>query len=378
MNFGKQLIILLLFVYINTDALSQLKTLPKRYLQKVFMDTTSISKPQFLAYPVVAFSPETSWEIGLSGLYVRYAKGDTTNRLSEISAFTFYTFQKQYGGYLEHALYSDKNTWFFLGRMKFQSFPLSYYGIGPSTPNVKLARVDAFQFQIKERVLRKVYKNIYTGLEFDFHRLGNVNFVDYEGVPIYQKPLGSEGSTNFGVGLGLLYDNRHNVLNVRDGLFAELAFIHYHKSIGSSFTFTTINTDIRYFKPIRKRNVLAMQALGQFSVGQPPFNQLALMGGEMMMRGYYTGRYRDRNLIAFQTEYRMLPFSFAKRFGATVFASAGAVSPSLTSFKSANIVFAGGAGFRFLLFPKKDVWTRIDFAITNDGPGVYLFIGEAF
>jgi hypothetical protein len=329
-------------------------------------------------YPVVAYAPETSVEFGFSGLYVRYAKGDTSNRLSEINAFTFYTLQNQFGGFFEHAIYSDKNKWFFLGKLKFQSFPLYYYGIGPTTLNQKLARVDAFQIQIKERLLRKVYKSIYAGLEFDFQHLGNVNFKDYNESTLYEKPLGHEGSTNFGLGVGVLFDNRHNVLNVREGLFAELAFLHYEQKFGSEFTFTSIFTDFRYFHTIKKRNVLAFQYLGHYSLGNPPFNQMALMGGEMMMRGYYTGRYRDRNIVAFQAEYRMLPFKFANRFGATIFASTGAVSHTITDFKRSHLVYSGGAGIRFLLFPKKDIWTRLDFAITEEGYGFYLFIGEAF
>ncbi|MFN5415898.1 MAG: BamA/TamA family outer membrane protein [Flavobacteriia bacterium] len=357
---------------------AQLKTLPKRYINKILNDTTDISKPQFMMYPVVAYAPETSVELGFSGLYVRYAKGDTTNRLSEINAFVFYTLQNQFGGFFEHAIYSDKNEWFFLGKLKFQSFPLSYYGIGPDAPDVKLARVDAFQVQIKERILRKVYKSFYGGLEFDMQHLGNVNFKDYDTNTTYTKPLGNEGSTNFGLGAGILFDDRHNVLNVRKGIFAELAFIHYDQKFGSQFTFTSIFSDFRYFHPVRKRNVLAFQYLGQYTLGNPPFNQMALMGGEMMMRGYYTGRYRDRNLMAFQTEYRMLPFKFAKRFGASIFASTGVVSHTLSDIKRSHLVYSGGAGIRFLLFPKKDIWTRLDFAVTEEGHGFYLFIGEAF
>jgi len=30
------------------------------------------------------------------------------------------------------------------------------------------------------------------------------------------------------------------------------------------------------------------------------------------MRGYYLGRYRDKNLLAGQIEYRILPFGFSK------------------------------------------------------------------
>ncbi len=317
-------------------------------------------------------------ELGASILYVSYAKKDTTNRLSEINGTVFYTIKNQFGALFDHALYSHHNNWFLLGKLKFQSFPLSYYGIGPYTPNRKLTRVRALQFQLKERLLRKVYNNLYVGLEVDFQHLGNVDFVDYDTSVTYDKPLGHQGSTNIGLGLGMLYDNRHNVLNVRKGFFSELAFLHYSPAIGSEHEFTSVFTDVRWFTPVRKRNVLAAHAVGQFTYGDPPFNQLALMGGESMMRGYYLGRFRDRNLIATQLEYRMLPLWFAKRWGASVFAGVGSVFNRTVDFSSDHIVFAGGAGVRFQLFPKKDVWVRLDVAFTNEGNGLYIFVGEAF
>src|SRR5690554_6880154 len=89
----------------------------KRYINSVLYDTSDIARPQFLMYPTLAYSPETSWEIGFSTLYVYYANRDTTNRLSEINGFTFLTVENQYGLWLDHALYSPGNKWFFLGRV---------------------------------------------------------------------------------------------------------------------------------------------------------------------------------------------------------------------------------------------------------------------
>ena len=142
-------------------------------------------------------------------------------------------------------------------------------------------------------------------------------------------PFGSEGTTNLGLGLGLVYDERHNVLNVRDGFFSELSFIQFNPFWKSEVDYYNIVTDTRYYKSFNnKRNVLAAQLLGEFNFGGDiPFNQLALMGGKNMMRGYFLGRYRDKKLLATQVEYRMLPIDlgFTKRWGATLFSSVGSV-----------------------------------------------------
>jgi hypothetical protein len=371
-------VIFFLLLSINNVA-AQKENFIKRYINRIINDTTDIREPQFLAYPTLAYAPETSWEFGISSLFVYYARRDTTNRLSEINGFSFYTLENQYGAWFDHALYTHENRWSFIGRFRYQNFPLLYFGIGPNTPKDFEARVDAQQLNIKERALKKISKNIFAGVEVDLQRLASVNFVPH-GQNIIDKPLGHQGSTNFGIGGGILYDNRHNVLNVRHGGFAELALLQYDKRWGSDYSFTTILSDNRFYKSINKNNVLAAQLFGQFSIKQPPFNQLSLLGGESLMRGYYTGRFRDRNQIASQVEYRFLPlpFKFTKRWGAAVFGGTGTVFNSFESLSTKDFVFTGGGGIRFLMFPKKDIFSRFDVAFTREGTGIYIFIGEAF
>ncbi len=378
--FARGLYVIMVVVCMTTVSVqAQRPGFISRYWNHLVNDTSDISKPQFLIYPTLAYAPETSWEVGLSSVYVFYAKRDTTNRLSEVTAFTFITLERQYGLWFDHAIYSDKNKWFSLGRLRFQSFPLLYYGIGPDSPSEPLAQVNANLIQIKERALRKLYRSLYAGLEVDYQRLSAVEFLPRTTEPITY-PRGRTGSSNLGLGTGILYDNRHNVLNVREGFFSELALIRYHPAWGSTFSFTSVISDTRIYRSVNKRDVFAAQLFGQFTSGEIPFNQLALMGGESIMRGYYTGRLRDRNQLATQVEYRMLPlpWSFTKRWGATFFAGTGTVFNSFRTFSMDDMVWSAGGGLRFLLFPKKDVYTRLDLAFTKEGTGIYLFIGEAF
>ncbi len=123
-----------------------------------------------------------------------------------------------------------------------------------------------------------------------------------------------------------------------------------------------------------------MQVLGQFTMGSVPFNQLPQLGGPNLMRGYYQGRFRDNNHLASQIEYRFLPLplGFSKRIGAAVFASTGTVFSSAENLRWRDFRGAAGAGLRFLLFPKKDIFVLADYALTREGGGFYLYIGEAF
>lgn len=353
----------------------------KKYISNLVDNKSGIAEPQLLVYPTLAYAPETTWEIGLTSLYVYFAKRDTSNRLSEINGFTFFTLENQYGLWFDHAIYTDQDRWFFLGRLRFQSFPLYYHGIGINSPKDYTALVDANQILIKERALKKLKKNLFFGLELEYQSLSAVNFALRESsIADFQYPLGYNGTDNLGLGISLVQDDRHNVLNVRDGFFSELAFIHSDPSWGSTNRFNSVFSDTRIYRPIRKNNVFAAQLLGQLNFGEIPFNQLAQFGGEYMMRGYYYGRYRDKHQLAAQVEYRLLPipFRFSKRIGAAAFAGTGTVFDEMADLSLPNLKFSAGAGLRLLLFPKKDIWTRFDYAFTPEGGGFYIFIGEAF
>lgn len=349
----------------------------RRYFEYILLDTTSAAQPKFIAYPTVAYAPETSFEFGVSSVLVYRAKKDTNNRLSEVSSFAFITLENQFGGYIDHALYTHRDRFFLLAQIKFQNFPLSYYGIGPEATSSVKATIAATEFRFRERALFKIVPSLYTGPEVDLELMRNVRF-DLSEPEGFEFPMGSGGFTDLSLGWGVVYDNRHNVLNVRKGLFAELAWLSSQPTWGSTFSFHSLFSDLRVYRPIGEKNVLAFQAYGQFTEGTVPFNQLALMGGERLMRGYYLGRYRDKQMIASQAEFRMLPLPFSKRWGLSAFAGLGQVAPDLNGFRIDRVQWSAGVGPRFLLFPKKDIYTRFDVAFTSEGYGLYFFIGEAF
>ena len=357
--------------------MAQSDNLVKRYLNNVLSESGDPSAPKLINYPTVAYAPETSWELGVSSLYVYSANRDLSNRLSEIKAFTFYTLENQYGFWLDHALYTDENKWFFYGRARYQSFPLFYYGIGRETPSEHIALIDGEYTLFRERLLRETLPSLYFGLELDYQGLNRVNYIDTE--TDFELPeVGAMGSNNLGIGLGLLYNNIHNAMNPREGLYSEWAFMNYSTAAGSDYNMTTYVIDNRIYRPVKENTVFAAQLYGQFTSGNAPFNMLALMGGESLMRGYYLGRFRDKNLVAGQVEYRILPFEFSKRWGASVFLAAGQVYGDENGFNWDQFLPTGGAGIRYLIFPEKDIYTRIDVSFTEEGRGVYFFIGEAF
>lgn len=350
-----------------------------RFIYNTLNDTSSAASSKILVFPTLGYAPETSLEIGLRAFSLYYAKNDTSvNRLSEIVLYAFGTLRGQFGGQLENAIYSDRNNYFLLGRARYQQFPLLYYGIGPETRPEHPALVNSSYIQLRQRGLRKVVENWYAGLEIDIQTMYQVSFEPRDPTN-FRLPLGGDGSTTLGFGPTLVFDSRKNVLNVRRGAFMEASLLYYQPSFGYDFRFRQILFDGRLYRPLGRPNqVLAMQATGTFMAGTVPFNNLALLGGESTMRGYYLGRYRDKNLLAVQSEVRWLPFGFSKRWGGTLFAGLGTVAPSLDKLQFNQVRWAVGGGVRFLFFQRKDVYLRGDLGITREGTGIYLSLGEAF
>jgi outer membrane translocation and assembly module TamA len=110
-----------------------------------------------------------------------------------------------------------------------------------------------------------------------------------------------------------------------------------------------------------------------------PFYLLPQFGNDEMMRGYYQGRYRDKNLLTFQSElrYRLHP-----RIGLAAFAATGTVYNK--EIDLSHIKFSFGSGVHYFFNIEHDVSIRLDYAIGEKirgeqrQSGFYFSLGQAF
>jgi hypothetical protein len=106
------------------------------------------------------------------------------------------------------------------------------------------------------------------------------------------------------------------------------------------------------------------------------FDQVALVGGSDIMRGYAKGRYRDAWMAAAQVEYRT---PFAYRFGAVLFAGAGTVDSTASGLANGRLLATYGAGLRYQLDRGQRTAIRLDLARGADGAsGLYIGFNQAF
>jgi outer membrane protein assembly factor BamA len=187
---------------------------------------------------------------------------------------------------------------------------------------------------------------------------------------------GSDGGTLVQVGVSAGWDRRDHIVYPRSGSLCELSFAVSDEGIGSDFGFTSWDLDLRRYFSLSHSQVLAVRGLAMFMTGTPPFQTLAMLGGERVMRGYYAGRFRERQRYVLQSEYRL---GFWKRLGLTAFADVGDVAHDISDFHFDEMRFAGGFGLRILLSKSEGATLRADFGTGDDGSsGMYLSILEAY
>jgi outer membrane protein assembly factor BamA len=150
----------------------------------------------------------------------------------------------------------------------------------------------------------------------------------------------------------------------------------FGRTIGSDFAFNRFSLDLRKYIRFSYSRCLALQTTFLFQSGDPPFWRMGLLGGSAEMRGYYLGRYRDRNMINLQAEYRWVPVLW--RLGLVAFAGLGDVASTLGGFDLGSFKLAYGLGLRFVFDPKQRLHLRLDFGFGKGTSGVYFTAGEAF
>ena len=350
----------------------------------------SIRKSKKYGIPIISYSPETSLRFGLVGIYLFRANNKNLNtQLSSLRTPITYTINRQIKLALSYDVFLNDNKHIFTGEFEWLSFPLSYWGIGSNTPNdaEELFTTETGNIKISYYCLLK--NNLYAGAILNWSN-SLITEKDPEGLLADDGPaLGNNGGKSAGLGLGFRYDKRDNYLNASTGPFLEASIVYNRQDFGGDFDYTKLLVDGRHYFKVNRGHILAFQALTEYNWGNPPFEQLALLGGKTIMRGHYLGRFRDNVLAGAQAEYR-LPLGrktwlageeklkFWQRWGLIGFFGMGNVGPSYSELFNGKWKYSVGIGVRIMILPEEQINFRLDFGFGTQTPGFYFNIREAF
>jgi outer membrane protein assembly factor BamA len=363
---GKDIIffaIVLFFLFFANSACAQKDTLPKKY--------------HLLVLPVIARSIETGWSFGaLGSVTFHVGKNDSLVRTSSFQLLFLYSLKKQLITAFNGTTYFPHEKYILTHQFSFSFFPDKFWGLGKIAPDSNEEAYNFRQAYVYLHGQRAISKHFYLGIIYEYQ---NVLKVEYKAGGLFDKQdiPGRNGYHVSGLGLSLMYDTRNNAFAPDKGVFMQGSFNHFDPIEGSDFSYTNYVLDFRTFIKTFKRQVLAFQAFGFFNNGVVPLRSLASFGGANTMRGYYAGRYRDKNQAVLQTEYRAPLFW---RLGAVVFGGIGNISDHFNNLNFNELKYSYGGGLRVALRKSEKLNLRLDYGIGKgrNTQGFYFQIGEAF
>ena len=338
---------------------------------------SSSRKHRLLVFPIIARSIETNWSFGtaVSSTFNLKSPLDSITRTSNLQAIALYSLNKQLVIAINGSIYFPGEKYILNQQISYSYYPDKFWGLGKTTPDSNEESYNYRQFYVYLHPQRLVGKKLFVGLLYEFQKLWNMR---YEPGGLFDKEsvIGRNGYIVSGLGSSFTYDTRNNAFAPDRGIMMQFHFSHFNQIFGSDYNYTNFVIDIRKFLKVYKRQVLALQAYGFFNAGKVPLRSLASLGGANSMRGYYDGRYRDRNQGVLQAEYRIPLFW---RFGCVVFSDLGNVGNNLSDVNFQNPKYSYGGGIRIALSKAERLNLRLDYGIgPGTAKGFYFQLGEAF
>lgn len=381
----KHLPISIFFLFLSFGSTAQIKLPPfaEKLKDKFFSSRIdSTRSPSFLPLPVLSYAQETGWKIGVLGLYSFYTdRRDSTIRNSSISAAMSYTTKKQTYLNLASDIWTPGNKYHYTSEVRYRNFPYEYYGIGSHTLVANKEILKEKRFRINGAIEKNMARHWYTGVRAGFDYFNYDNAVS-TGIFAIDPPYGSDGGKILYVGLSQTYDSRNTNTYTTKGQLAKITLSYAPDFFGKdNYTGAFATLDYRYFHTLSPRLVLGANGkMLSFFSDKVPFYLLPQLGSDELMRGYYQGRYRDRNMMAAQSELR---YRLTQRLGIVAFGGMGTVYGK-EKLSINNVKPNYGGGLRYFFDLERNLSIRIDYGIGEQHSGEkrqagwYFSLGEAF
>jgi len=321
--------------------------------------------------PVPGRSPQFGWSLALAGGYFLESKDDDSEVAPSIlGGFGWIAENGSYaygaGGNL-HLLDDDLRVKFGAGYMDVR---YRFYGVGEGNDlGISLDVLQEAPIYFASASYR-VWKKLYAGLGYVGGNVDSrVKFIIDEPFfdPVVKLDIGA-------ITVPIVIDTRDHEQFPRSGWMVTGRTMFYRKDVGGDFDAETFMISVNRYIPMRERDVLAFRGYFRTTSGEAPFFILSTFGGSTDLRGYPSGRYRDKMMYALQGEYR---WQVNDKWILTGFGGFGEVAPDVGEFGN-DLLPAVGLGARFVVSQKHRVALSFDVAHGKDGTEYYFGVGEAF
>jgi outer membrane protein assembly factor BamA len=332
---------------------------------------------RFVGFPFGFYKPETSVALGFGGgIYFRLRNQDESYNTSSVALAGFYSFKNYYSLTIKPDIYLNQWRSRMLATLRLENQDDSFFGVGINSraDDEVIYKYSRQQFIFEFTTLGFLIKELDRGIILDLSHfeIKDVRDTDYVQDPVFDDNYRQD---MFGIGARADYDKRDDLHYPTEGYYLGLRFLTFRKELGSDYEYDKLIIDLRKYILTGERQTIANQLYSSQVFEDVPFFSMSSLGGSEIMRGYYEGRFRNRNSLIYQTEYRIM---FLKKWGAVAFANLGTVYNDVDEIKLSDVKASFGIGGRFLLIPEDRINLRADFGFGKDSFGFYFIIDEAF
>ncbi|QYJ98132.1 outer membrane protein assembly factor [Shewanella alkalitolerans] len=330
--------------------------------------------------PTAYYTPEKKFGVGL--LMVGLYKTDGAapeEQPSSLVLNSFVSMNNSYGVEVENMTFFNGGKQRLLLGLELHNEASVYYGRGIADGNIDSNHheFDEQLYSFTPRWMTQVADNYFVGVGADFTYASADKFTRVEG----DISLPSDGilPSNFSSGLVVtsIYDSRDYRLNATKGWLFQLDAGLYQNSEYDSFA--KYDLELANYIDLSATSLLsqmpgliAWQVQGHFTSGDVPWNMLPDLGGSSAMRGYIKGRYRDKQMMMGQVEYRLPIF---QRYGMVFWGGVGSVADKVSDLND-ELLTSYGTGFRFKI--KDNINLRLDVGVGENETNFYLNVNEVF
>ena len=328
--------------------------------------------------PLISYSTDAGQVFGLAKFNTFHtSKKDTISRPSKISEVFTISTKGRINASVSNDLIFKEDKYMFLSYFNFKKQPEYILGIGNEVSRDDVEQVTTNRIKFATTALRRVKKYFYAGIGLDIANYFDIA-TDSNSVLVANEVTGLAGGTDFGIGLAGALDSRDNRYNASKGSLILTTLVFYSTALGSAYQFNKFDLDLRkYVKPWKNlKHVIAVQATTTYTEGDVPYYDLAQLGGEDKMRGYYKGAIRDKVLVDGQIEYRMPIWNI---FGIVGWVATGRVGTGYDDLALSGFRMSYGGGIRIRVDSGSNVNLRLDIGFGPGGvSGFYINFAEAF
>jgi hypothetical protein len=363
--------------------------------------------------PIVGSNPATGFMLGIGGQYAFKMKG--SDQFSLLSGSVQATTKSQYLVLLKNNVYSKNERFFYTGDWRFQIFSQPTYGLGTNSPEGgaldyqftlaghettidSLAEPMEFNFlRFHQTVAYKLKESMYIGLGYNFDGYSKINDERLSLVPgdtlltshyVYNSNYGFDLEKYYSSSMvaSFIIDKRDNMIRPYTGYFLSLGYRGAYRFTGNKNNSGMVLAEWRSYHGVSKRNpshLIAFWAMGTFTPdGGFPYMSLPATAYDQRgrsARGYTQGRFRGKDFVYTEAEYRFPISPCSGVLGGVLFVNATTTnnkSQDLGLFESIKPGY--GLGLRVMIDKVSRSNLTLDYGFGSKSSGFYLSFAETF